>query len=190
MNALRCFSSSVAGLTLALLAGCVQLPSREPSDAPASSRAASEPKAFNGTWRAPLRDLARFGSIFFSTDELYALEATPADPRLGHRFWPERFAIVATEQSVVITALGRHGRTLSRRAPVEWDQGSMVVKRRESGWEGLAAATYSTTWRIFRTDSGELAVKRESWSVGVMFPLPMVHGKREWFCRLSALSPE
>jgi len=184
MSTQRCLFASVMALAFGLLAGCIQLPSHESPDLPVSPHTLSEPTALNGTWHAPLRDLARFGSIFFSADELYTLEATPEDPRLGYRFWPERFAIAVMGQSVVVTALGRDGRTLSHSTPVEWDKGSMVVKRRESGREGLAAATYSTTWRIVRTEGGELAVHQESWSVGIIFPLPVASGKREWICRL------
>lgn len=143
------------------LVGCVHI-SSPPMPAEWPALVSATPGKFNGIYSGDLRDKARFASAFFPSDQLYA----------GGRFQPESFRVVTSEAGCLVEALGRDGVIARSSVTAKWDEGALLVERKHTGSEGLAAATYRDRWFLRLNTAGELVVEHRSASAGFLFPVP------------------
>lgn len=161
------------------LSGCVHVsPQAMPRDWP--ELVAGRPEALNGEYTGSAQDLLFFAEPFFTPADLYRLSRTDNAPRVAQQFWPQSFRVSADAANITVEARSAAGLSATVRHAVRVEAGALVVERRHSGHEGLAAATYRDRWRFRRNTRGELVIERISCSAGVIFPVPAASWRARW----------
>lgn len=160
--------ATCVGLLVLGLTACVHISNPGmPADWPAL-RPLATVSGLEGTYRGDRRQCSQFSQAFFPRE---ALAVQAAD---GYR-------LTTVPDGLQVEALAGETVLRTRVIPVQLTAGAVTFEHKESGHEGLAAASYSFRTTLQINAAGELVAAYHYSSFGVVFPVPGGSSTTEWW---------